>query len=232
MLHIMKTGTGLAFGLFLLTATPSARADDDDCRSGAEGDLESLRARLHWTGSDWNLAIRFEVELEDVHPREVFELILTPLHCGREMADPSGEAVRWVVPLDYRASCDDDEVELEDEVNMRLPPELVDDPFRLRVCGEIICRESGKVLDDTTTCVKVCSLPPPPVVEHVEIREEPIAVYPPPPPQVIYAPPPPPVVIYRRPPPVVVYRPYYHCQPFVDCRAYWRDGFVHVGVGW
>lgn len=233
MSRVMKTGVAFVFVLGLVGAAPSARADDDDCRSScAEADLESLRARLDWTGNDWRLSIRYEVELEDVHPRDGFDMVFTPLDCGRELIDASGEVVQLIASLQYDASCDDDDIELEDEISMRLPEELVGDPFKLRVAGEIVCRGTGKVLDDKTTSGKVCSLPP-----HLEapvvVYEEPVVVAPPPPPAIIYQPPPPPpVMIYRPPPPVVIYRPYVHYRPYYECRPRWRRGFVHVDVDW
>lgn len=230
MLRVIKAGSGLVLGLIVLAANPAARADDDDCGSCGEGDLESLGARVDWTGSDWELSVDYEVELEDVHPRDAFDLVLTPLHCGRELVDASGEAVRLIVPLEFRANCRRDEITFEDVVSARLAEGLIDDPYRLRVAGEVTCRESGKLLDDSTTGVKVCNLPPH-FVQRVVVYEEPVYVAPPPPPPVICPPPPPPVVIYR-PRPVVIYRPYVPCRPYYECRPRWRRGFVHVDVDW
>lgn len=220
MVNLSKIGFGMVLAAAVILTWTPARADDECRESCGEADLEGLCARLEWTGSDWQLSIRYEVELEDVNPRDGFDVVFTPLYCGRELRDASGEVIQLVASLQYDARCDDDDIELEDEANMRLPEELVEDPFGLRVVGEIVCRSTGKVLDDTTARVKVYSLPPQ-LEERVEVYEEPVAVAPPPPPPVVY-----------EPPPAVIYRPYYRCRPLVDCRTYWDDGFVHVSVGW
>ncbi|HKQ47655.1 MAG TPA: hypothetical protein VJZ71_06275 [Phycisphaerae bacterium] len=225
MSNVVRLATVGAFGFVLFAATPRAGADDD-CRSScAEADLDSLCARLDWTGTDWCLSIRYEIELEDVHPRDAFELVLTPLYRGRELVDASEQVVRVSAPLEFRSRCDDDEAELEDEITVRLGETLIEDPFDLRVCGEVICRTSGKVLDDDSTCVKVGRLPPQ-FVEEVVAYEEPVFEGPPPPPPV------PPVVVYRPPPPVVIYRPFVRYRPYYECRPWWRRGSVRIDVDW
>jgi hypothetical protein len=227
MINVVKLATVWAFGFMFVAATPRAWADDD-CRSScAEADLDSLCARLDWTGTDWCLSIRYEIELEDIDPRDAFELVLTPLYCGRELVDASNQVVRTSAPLEFRAHCDDDEVELEDEITVRLGETLIEDPFQLRIVGEVICRSSNKVLDDDSTCVKVGRLPPQ-FEEQVAVYEEPVFVGPPPP----LPPPPPPVVFYRPPPPVVIHRSYFPYRGYVECHPRWHNGSVHVSVGW
>ena len=96
MSRVMKAGTGFVIGAILLAANSSAQADGN-CRSCPKGDLESLKARLDWAGNEWHLSIRYEVELKHLHPQDAVDLILTPLECGRELADRSGEAVRLTI---------------------------------------------------------------------------------------------------------------------------------------
>lgn len=232
MLRVLKSVLLVVIGTIALAVSPSAMADDHH-RSKAEGDLESLSARLDWTGAEWALSIHYELEIEDFDLRDTFELVLIPLESGGELVNRSGEVVRMVVPLDVRVSHDDDEAEFEDEVVIRLPAELIGDPFGVRVGAELIWLDTGKLLDDKSTRVKVYRLPLQ-VVQHVEIREVPVRVIPPPPPPVVVVqPPPPPVVVYRAPPTTVIYRSYSPCYSYWDCGPGYPYRSFYIDIrGW
>lgn len=208
-------------GLSIAIPTPAAQADDrcgrqERCdHDDADADIESIKASLDWAEGEWCLSVRFEVELEDFRSCDAFDLVVTPLHRGQPLADPAGQTLGMAAPLPIADRCDDDdddEVELDDGVSMRLAEGLICDPHCVKVFVEVVNRATGRVLDDDTVRVRVRSAPHHVEVhKRVEVWESTSYSYPPPAPD--YPPsaadyPPPPV---HAAPPVVINEPPLRC---------------------
>lgn len=234
--------SGLALSAVFLLAGSYAQAGDPCGRhcekhKRVKADVDSLKATLDWRDGEWCLGVFFKVEVEHAHSGDELDLVLTPTECGRALTDRDGQTVRLVVQMTLPADPCDDDLDFSDDVSMRLADGVMGDPHRLRVLAEVVERASSKVLDDKTTKVKVRSAPAP-VAEVTEVREVPVAVYPPPP--VVYASPPP--VIYAAPPvvfhhsygygPSFGYRVGFSHRPWFGCRSAfaYRPRGIHVGV--
>lgn len=149
----------------LVTAAIPAEAAAGHLRgrvSRAEGEIDDLEADLRYAQGLWRLRVSFEVEIEDAHPQSRFEMVLTLSERGRPLWDRTGRPITLVVPLVCPSDVDDDELEFERTVVFDLPADLIPDPWKLRIHGELIGSFDGRVLDRESESVKVLSIIRPP----------------------------------------------------------------------
>jgi hypothetical protein len=124
-------------------------------RFDAEADIESLKATLRRVDGQWDLAVRCEVEIEDAHPAERFDLMLRVTEEGRELTDERGRPLRTLIPLDRPTDVDDDEIEFKERLDVYLPDSSFDDPDRLRIWAKVLSRDDGRVLERKDKSIKV-----------------------------------------------------------------------------
>ncbi len=124
-------------------------------RFDAEVDIESLKATLRRVDGQWDLAVRCEVEIEDAHPAERFDLMLRVTERGRELADERGRPLRTLIPLDRPTDIDDDEIEFKESLDLYLPAGSFSNPDRLRIWAKVLSRDDGRVLERKDKSIKV-----------------------------------------------------------------------------
>jgi len=124
-------------------------------RSHADADIESIDARLRYVGGAWRLNIRYEIEIEDASRRDRFDLVLSVVEQGRRLRDRHGRPMTIVIPLDRPTKVDDDEIEFERSITLRIPAGAIDRPSRLRVIAKVVEARSGRVLDRDKESVEV-----------------------------------------------------------------------------
>lgn len=212
-------GRGFVLVAFVLTAGAAVHAGDDRERCckhrEPKGDVKSLKATLDWRDGQWNLHVRYKLEIKKSHPGDVFDLVLTPTECGRSLADQDGREISLAVAVSGSGNCcDDDKIKFCNAVSMQLPDGSICDPYRVRVRAELVDRTRNRCMDDESTKVKVCSVPC--QIVSVSVRHEThYGLCAPQPPAVVYVAPapvicPPPIVHYQY---ARVYRPVYDCGP-------------------
>jgi hypothetical protein len=134
----------LAVSLSVLLATSWVNASHARrvSPSRAEVDIEDLDSYIRWTGSQWELRVEYEVEIEHASPAEAFDLVL-------RLADRRGfgQPVQVVVPLSVPTEVNPDEVELKSWAIVRLASGLVADPRKLSLYAVVVPRGGGPVLD-------------------------------------------------------------------------------------
>ncbi len=123
-------------------------------RLRSEADIDSLRGELYHARREWRLRIRYEVEIEDALPFEQFELQVRVYERGRPVLDMRRRPLVIVLPLRYPTDVDDDELEFEDRVTVRLPYDAVCNPKRLKLEALVVRLNDGRVLDDSRRSVK------------------------------------------------------------------------------
>lgn len=123
---------------FVLMDTPlSAGAADREYRQ-PDVDIDSLKGELFRVDREWQLEVRFEVEIEDHHPADRFELILYVSEKGYPLADKRGRRIEYVIALDQPTNVDDDELEFEHRVTLSVPDGAFRNPKRLRLHGRVV----------------------------------------------------------------------------------------------
>ena len=122
----------------VLIQTPiSAGAGDREYRR-PDVDIESLKGELFRANREWQLEVRFDVEIEDYHPADRFELILYVSEKGYPLADKRGRRTEYVIALDQPTNVDDDELEFEHRVTLSVRDGAFRNPKRLRLHGRVV----------------------------------------------------------------------------------------------
>lgn len=119
-------------------------------RSKAEADIESLKGRAYLTQEGWDVHVSFDVEIEDAHRDERFDLVFRI----RAKDGHGGPPMQAVVPLDHPTDVDDDELEFEGRTVLRLPHDIVYPGEKLRIDAYVYVRGSNRPLDHEDTTVK------------------------------------------------------------------------------
>ena len=127
---------GLLAFVLMLTSISAAAADRKYRRP--EVDIDSLKGELLRAKRGWELAVRFDVEVEDYRPADRFELILYVSEKGYPLADDKGRRIEYVIPLDRPTDVDDDELEFEHRVTLSVPDAVFGSPKRLRLHGRVV----------------------------------------------------------------------------------------------
>lgn len=143
--------TRITMTLFLagfLPAGADALEPQPVSRSRVEVDIEDLDAEIRWDGEKWRLVVEYDVEIEHASAGDSFDLVLNLFNKSRP-----DQPVQIVVPLTQPSEVDDDELEYESNVVARLDPNLVIDPHKLRLCGLVVRRGGGEIMDEKTTSV-------------------------------------------------------------------------------
>ena len=95
---LIGTLAAVALGGF---AVPTARADHEDYpKPRVKIDFESLKGELRWSRGEWQLRIKYDVEIEKYDRGDRFELVLYVSEHGEAVRDDEGKPIEWVVPLD------------------------------------------------------------------------------------------------------------------------------------
>ncbi len=123
--------------------------------SGADVDIESLKAKLLGGWNDSVLQVRCKVEIEDAWPGQRFDLWLRVTERGRELSDRRGRPVRVRVPLNRPTDIDDDEFEFDERLELPLPHAMPWNAKRLRIQAKVVGRNSGRVFDRDDATIKV-----------------------------------------------------------------------------
>lgn len=151
---ITKNGAATAILLTLGLCGTAATADHERDRKRPDADIDSLRADI-WSGhGEWLLRVRYEIEIEDFRPGERFELVLHLTERGRRLVDRKGRVIEIVVPLDRPTEVDDDELEFEDVLTVRLPARVLSNPKRLRIHAAVVSAGGVRPLDHKDRSVR------------------------------------------------------------------------------
>ncbi len=122
--------------------------------SGVEADIERFDARLHHGRGGSSLNVRYEVEIEDAHLGQRFDLVIHATQHGRPLLDGHGRPMVFIAPLEYPVEIDDDEVTFESSFAVQLPYHTLHSPRSLRLHATVVPRGSNIALDDEDTYVK------------------------------------------------------------------------------
>lgn len=137
-------GSGFAFGFDYF------RADDGHSRSYGrmKADIEKLDVDVYYTGSGWNLLVRYKVEVKYA-PVGQCEMLL-------ELVDRDGVSppVRVRFPLNQPTEYDGKEIVYSARTNTGIAFEHIRNPDRLRAYGYAMPVGGGPVLDRESTKVK------------------------------------------------------------------------------
>lgn len=134
--HRIIPAVGLLAFVLMLTSV-SADAPDRKHRR-PEVDIDSLKGELLRAKHGWELAVRFDVEVEDYRPADRFELVLYVSEKGYPLADDKGRRIEYVIPLDRPTDVDDDELEFKHRVTLSVPDGVFRSPKRLRLHGRVV----------------------------------------------------------------------------------------------
>ncbi len=130
---LIGTLAAVALGGF---AVPTARADHEDYpKPRVKIDFESLKGELRWSRGEWQLRIKYDVEIEKYERGDRFELVLYVSEHGEVVRDDEGKPIEWVVPLDRPSEIDDDELEFESRITVYRPGDSIRYPKKLRING-------------------------------------------------------------------------------------------------
>lgn len=144
--------------LLTMAAQPAVSQADDGRswrdRNRAEADIESLHGDLRYTRGDWQLRVRYDIEIEDARRRDRFDLVLTVLERGRPLLDRWGKPVRFVVPLNRPTKFKRDEITFRRQVTIQLPDGSFHNPKRLRLVAKVVRADNGRVLDKEGESIK------------------------------------------------------------------------------
>ncbi len=140
--------------LSVLAVIVSGAAWADDGRP--EVDIDSLKASIWYDDGRWHIHVKYEVEAEaeDGVPDDL-RLVLFFKERGRVVADPKGEPIEFVVPLDRPSEVEDDEIEFEDTITLELPDRSFRNPCRLKVNAVVVYGPEGRSLDRKSRSVKL-----------------------------------------------------------------------------
>lgn len=111
-----------------------------------DADLEHLSADLVYTGSDWELSVRYKVETEDAPPGQC-DLVF-------DVVDYAAPPVRFTIRLDRPAEVDDEELIYRARTNVRLGQDQIRDPKHVRLFGYLVPAGGGPVIDREDTRIR------------------------------------------------------------------------------
>jgi hypothetical protein len=123
-------------------------------RNHTEADIESLSGSLQYVRGNWQLGVRYDVEVEDANRRDRFNLAMTVLERGRPLLDRWGRPVTIVVPLDRPTKIERDEITFNRQATIRLPDGSIGNPKQLRLVAKVIRADNGRVLDQEEESIK------------------------------------------------------------------------------
>lgn len=142
-----KNGTATAMILTLGLCGTAATADHERNRKRPDADIDSLRADIWYGRGGWLLRVRYEIEIEDFRPGERYELVIRLTERGCKLVDRKGRPIEIVVPLDRPTEVDDDELEFEGVLTVRLPARVLSNPKRLRIHAAVVPEGGVRPLD-------------------------------------------------------------------------------------
>lgn len=134
--HRIIPAVGLLVLVLLHAPSPTGAADREYRRPDV--DMDSLKGELFRVDGEWQLEVRFDVEIEDYRPADRFDLILYVSEKGYRLADEKGRPIEYVIPLDRPTQVDDDELEFEHRVTLSVPDGAFRNPKRLRLHGRVV----------------------------------------------------------------------------------------------
>jgi hypothetical protein len=129
-------------------------ADDRRHHKRPDVDIEKLKGEVWRSPDEWLLRVRYEVEIEDWRRGDAFELVAYVTEDGYRLANPAGQPVEFVIPLDRPSEVDDDELEFESSFTVRLPERSFRDPDRLRLHGMVVFAGDSLPLEKEDTSIK------------------------------------------------------------------------------
>ena len=150
--HRIIPFVGLLAFVLMLTSVSAGAADREYRRPDV--DLDSLKGALFRADREWRLEVRFEVEIEDHHPADRFELILYVSEKGYPLADDKGRRIEYVIPLDRPTDVDDDDLEFEHRVTLSVPDGAFRNPKRLRLHGRVVLQGEQRLLARKNKSIK------------------------------------------------------------------------------
>jgi len=144
--------------LMAIAAQPAVSLADGrgprNFRNHSEADIESLSGNLQYANGNWQLGVRYGVEIEDAHRRDRFNLAMTVVERGRPLVDRWGQPVRIVVPLNRPTRIDRDEITFNRQAVLRLPNGSIGHPKQLRVVARVVRAGDGRILDQEVESIK------------------------------------------------------------------------------
>jgi hypothetical protein len=114
-----------------------------------KADVDSLSARLYYTGNEWELVVQYKVETKRA-PVGYCELALDLT--DRDHITPP---LRVTIPLERPTKYKKDKLTYAGQTSIRLANEHVRDPKRLRLYGYAVVVGGGPMLDRKSTSVRV-----------------------------------------------------------------------------
>lgn len=123
-------------------------------RNHTEADIESLSGNVRYANGNWQLGVRYAVEIEDAHRRDRFNLAMTVVERGRPLLDRRGKPLSVVVPLNRPTKIDRDEITFNRQAVLRLPNGAIGNPKRLRIVARVVRAGDGRILDQEVESIK------------------------------------------------------------------------------
>jgi len=147
---------GLAACALVVLPQSDAAPAQEIIRSRADIDIDSLRGVLHDTGLEWELDVRFEVEVEDAAPDERFDAVLKIKELGRTLRDRRGRIITVIVPLEEPVEIDekDNEIEFEERLTIPIDPGAICNPYCLRIYAIVVPRGQRRVLEKSDSLIR------------------------------------------------------------------------------
>lgn len=118
---------------------------------GAEADIDDLDAKLVPEAQTWRLLVKYDVEIEDCRPGEVFDLVFHISENGRILPDAQGRPFQIVIPLTAPTEIDDDELTFKSRFHLPIGYQSFREPDELRLHARVMVRGGHRPLDREST---------------------------------------------------------------------------------